>query len=150
MNGSQVLAVILCVAVGVSIAFQALLNARLGSLVRLNSYSALMSFVVGLPVAVVYYMVESKGATRGDYKDAPWWAYLGGMLGAFYIVSVIYAVQKLGALVVLSITIASQVIASAVTDHYGLLGSDPRAAGPGRITGAVLIVTGAAVTAFAG
>jgi len=142
MNSVDIAYIFLCVAVGVAIAFQALLNASLGAFTRLNSFSALMSFVVGFPVVIVYFLVESQ-QVDGKYARAPWWSYLGGLLGAFYIVSVILTVRRLGAGVVLSVLVASQVIASVTIDHFGVLDVVQRDATPGRIVGVALITVGA-------
>jgi len=133
---------VLCVALGVCIVFQALLNARLGHVASLNSYSALMSFLVGIPPVVVYFLVESRFLHSGTISAAPWYLYLGGILGAVYIIVIIFTVQRIGAASVLSTVVASQVLASVVVDHFGILGTPTHAVSPGRIAGALLIVAG--------
>ena len=142
MDASTVFSFILCVGLGVTIVFQALLNSHLGQVTLLNSYSALMSFLVGIPPVFLYFLIESRCLTHGTISAAPWYLYLGGILGAVYITVIIFTVQRIGAASVLATVVASQVAASIVVYHFAFLGVQPRAATTGRIIGSVLIITG--------
>jgi bacterial/archaeal transporter family-2 protein len=142
MDAGVVFSFILCVALGITIVFQALLNSHLGQVTSLNSYSALMSFLVGIPPVLLYFLIESRGLTHGTITAAPWYLYLGGLLGAVYITVIIFTVQRIGAASVLATVVASQVAASIVVDHFAILGVQPRTATAGRIGGTVLIIVG--------
>jgi transporter family-2 protein len=52
----------------------------------------------------------------------PWWAYLGGVLGAFYVVAATLGGPKLGASALLALTLLGQLAAALIVDHYGWLG----------------------------
>jgi transporter family-2 protein len=106
-----------------------------------------MSFLVGIPPVVVYFLVESRGLTYGTISAAPWWMYAGGLLGAVYIIITIFTVQRIGAASVLATVVSSQVAASVVVDHFGILGVPERAATVGRIAGTLVIVAGSVMVA---
>lgn len=86
-------------------------------------------FVRGLPSA------ERAGA-------APWWAWLGGALGAFYVAGSITSAPRLGAVTLIAVILAGQALASLVVDHFGMVGFDEHPATLGRVLGVALIACG--------
>jgi len=139
---SSLFYVVLCVVVGIGISIQAAANAALGK-ATLPSFAALMSFVIGLVPIFIYFAVESKGFSEGNYENAKWWHFIGGVLGAAYIFVIIITVPRLGAATVLSATIAGQVFLGLILDHFGFLGVQQRIASLGRIFATILIIIGA-------
>ena len=143
----EALFIVLAVVAGVGVTFQAATNAALGKFSQLGAFSALCSFLCGLPIVLVYYAVESKGFSRGNYNNIPIWAYVGGFLGAFYVITIIVSVPKLGASTVLALTIGAQVITGIMIDHFGILELEKREATAGRICGGVIMIIGAVLIA---
>ena len=78
---------------------------------------------------------------------APWWVWLGGLLGAFNIAASVFLAPRLGALVLAMMVISGQIIASIILDHFGLLGYRRTPSIPTRLLGAVLLVAGAFLAA---
>lgn len=74
--------------------------------------------------------------------SAPWWAWMGGALGAAVIIAQPIAAPRLGAASFMGILVTSSVCASLALDHFGLAGFQEHAASWGRIGGAVLMVLG--------
>ena len=72
----------------------------------------------------------------------PAWAWLGGLIGAFYVAVMIFAVPKLGTATAFGVAIAGQIILSAVLDHFGLLGLKTHPLSVLRATGVVLLLAG--------
>lgn len=140
---------ILCMVAGVAVAVQSALNARLGTVVGLSSFAALMSFVTGLVPILLYFAIESHGfqMSNYDFSQLKFHYFLGGVLGAAYVMIIILSVPKLGAATVLAVTIASQVVLGAVMDHFGWLYLQQRTFSLGRMFGVVSIVTGAVLIA---
>ena len=58
---------------------------------------------------------------------APWWAWTGGVLGAFFVLSSLLLMPKLGAAAFASTTIVGTMVASLVIDHFGLIAYRPPA-----------------------
>ena len=78
-----------------------------------------------------------------------WWMWVGGCLGTLYVWSTIFATPRIGAALALALTIAGQMIAALLLDHYGALGLAKFPASPTRIAGAVLVVLGVSLVAYA-
>lgn len=135
--------IMLCFLVGCGIAIQASVNAALGKATTLPSFATLMSFTIGLVPIFIYYAIESHGFKQGVYQDLKWWMFLGGFLGAAYVLVIILTVPHLGAAVVLSATIVGQVVLGLFLDHFALLDIEQRTASFGRILGTFLIILGA-------
>jgi transporter family-2 protein len=72
----------------------------------------------------------------------PVWAWLGGALGAFHVATAILVAPRLGAANLVSLTIAAQLFASLLLDHYGVIGFTQHGINTARIVGALLLVAG--------
>ena len=108
------------------------------SLIRQQAaVGALVAFGVLLVILVAY---RGGGHRAGD---APWWAWVGGILGAFYVTSSIVVAPRLGSAAFFGILVAAQLVMSVLIDRYGLLGYAKHETSPGRLVGVVLLVTGA-------
>jgi len=77
-----------------------------------------------------------------EAAGAPWWAWLGGVLGAGVIIAQPIAAPKLAAPSFMGILVTASVCASVVLDHFGLVGFQEHAASWGRIAGAALMIVG--------
>ncbi|MBD5654315.1 MAG: DMT family transporter, partial [Candidatus Eremiobacteraeota bacterium] len=73
---------------------------------------------------------------------APWWAWTGGLLGAYFIFSTIVVVPRLGAAFAFALIVAGQMAASIAIDQFGLFGLPQTTASPARLAGAALLVAG--------
>jgi uncharacterized membrane protein YdcZ (DUF606 family) len=58
---------------------------------------------------------------------APWWAWIGGVLGAYYVIVNISFAYKLGAGTAVAVFVCSQLGMSIVLDLTGLVGFQKRA-----------------------
>ena len=106
-------------------------------------WAALVNFVVGL-VALCGWLAATRAAwpTGAAVARAPWWAWTGGLLGAFYVTAVVLLTPRLGVATTLALGVAGQMAAALVMDHFGLLGLSVRPVTPGRVAGAALLVAG--------
>jgi transporter family-2 protein len=71
---------------------------------------------------------------------APWWVWVGGALGAFYVLGSIVTAPRLGAVTLVAVILAGQAAASLVIDHFGWVGFPEHAVTPGRLLGAAGVV----------
>jgi bacterial/archaeal transporter family-2 protein len=140
----------LAFAAGACVAFQAGVNAQLSRWVESPLRAAFISFVVGTIALLFVTLVAVRKAYPSTSRlgDAPWWVWIGGLLGAFYVVVAIVAAPKLGAAALLSSVVAGQMIASVVVDEYGWVGFPERHISPGRIAGIVLVGSGVALVRY--
>jgi transporter family-2 protein len=130
-------------AAGAMLPFQAGVNAQLSSYLDSPVRAALVSFVVGAIVLVAVWLAVARGWTSTERMGAaPWWAWIGGALGAFYVVGSITAAPRLGAVTLIGVILAGQAIASLAVDHFGMVGFEQHPTTPGRVAGLLLIACG--------
>ncbi len=139
---SRGLAVLLAVAAGSFVGLQAPVNARLGRQIG-SLQAATVSFLVGAAVLLVVAGLSSGGlpSVSGASK-APWWALIGGLLGAFYVTVALLTVRTLGLSTLTAIVVTGQLTIAVVVDRFGLLGIPRQQIGLSRISGLVLLVAG--------
>ena len=120
---SRALAVLLGVGAGGLVGMQAPINSRLGKSVGSAAGGDLL----------VPRRHRRAGADRcsslrgglgglGQVGRAPWWALVGGLLGAVYVIVALVAVRTLGASGLTAVVIGGQLAISVVIDRFGLLG----------------------------
>jgi transporter family-2 protein len=115
---------LLALVAGAMIAVQAPINARLRLTLGSPVGSALVSFAVGLVLlAGVTVAVGDAGNLRA-VGSGPWWAYLGGALGAVFVVVTLLAAPRIGVTATFVAVILGQVLAAALIDRFGLIGQD--------------------------
>lgn len=137
--------IVLAVMAGVILTVQSGLNAQLNLLIKNNAIlSAFISFVIGLIALTVILLITSPKA----FGQIPlpngvnWWKFLGGLLGAIYVTTIIITFPKLGAATTLSLVIAGQLIFAVIFDHFGWLGFAIKQINIYRIIGVVMIIGG--------
>jgi bacterial/archaeal transporter family-2 protein len=142
---SRALAVLLAAGAGILVGMQAPINARLGRAVG-SIQAASLSFIVGTVALVTISVVSSGGlGTFSDLSRPPWWAFVGGLLGATYVTVAILTVRTLGASGLTAAVITGQLAVSVAIDRFGLLGIARQPIGLQRIVGLVLLVIGVAL-----
>lgn len=129
---------------GSGIAVQSGANAQLRLMINNPIITALISFLVGS--TVLFTLVLTTAA-----KEIPsvqvlshisWWKWLGGLTGAFYIVSVIITAPKIGAANTLGFVMAGQLVFAVLFDHFGWLGFQTHSISGMRILGVALLLLG--------
>lgn len=139
---TRALAVALAAIAGVLVGMQAPINSRLGRTIG-SVQAATFSFVAGtVALALVASLFYGGLSSFGQVGKAPWWAVVGGLLGAVYVTVAILTVRTLGVSGLTAIVIAGQLTAAVAIDRFGLLGIARQPIGAGRIVGLVLLVVG--------
>ena len=134
---------------GVVLPFQAGINAELGGWLGSPVRAAFVSFLVGtLVLAVAAALVFKPLPSWGKLGDAPWWVWIGGALGAFYVAASIVTAPKLGAAQLVALVVAGQALASLVVDQYGWVGFEAKHLSAGRLVGMGLVFAGVALVRF--
>jgi transporter family-2 protein len=127
---------------GAFLPLQAGVNARLAHYVGGPVRASLVSFAVGAFVLLVVVLLFYRGEhTRAGH--APWWVWIGGVLGAFYVTSTVVVPPKVGAAAFFGILVAAQLVTSVLADQFGWLAFQQREITPLRAVGVALLVGGA-------
>ncbi len=122
---------------------QAPINSRLGKSVG-SVQAATFSFLIGTTVLLLIVgFVHGGFGDLGKIGKVPWWALVGGLLGAVYVTVALIAVRTLGASGLTAVVITGQLAISVAIDRFGLFGIAREHIGASRIVGLVLLVVGA-------
>lgn len=143
---SSLLFALLAVVAGCCLATQVGVNGTFSRAVGSPVLAAAVSFAVGT-VALFAWSLAARlrlGAIA-DATSQPWWVWTGGVLGAFYVATMIAVAPRLGAATTIGLVIAGQMTASIALDHVGGLGFPIHAVSAPRLLGAALIVGGVAL-----
>jgi bacterial/archaeal transporter family-2 protein len=133
-------------AAGVMIPFQAGANAELGHWVNSPIRAAFVSFVVGtVALLALSALVFRPLPSVSRLGEAPWWVWIGGLLGAFYVAGSIVTAPKLGAATLIALIVTGQALSSLLVDHFGWVGFSEHHIGPGRVAGMALVIAGVAL-----
>src|SRR5207249_10738523 len=75
-------------------------------------------------------------------REAPWWNWIGGPLGALIVLAGAALTRELGAALFIALVVGGQLLCSLVLDHFALLGLAHQPVTPGRVLGALLVLAG--------
>ncbi|WP_166815950.1 DMT family transporter [Luteimonas yindakuii] len=133
----------LAVLIGAVLPLQALVNARLGQETSGALFASFVSFLVGtIMLAVALVAARVRWPTMSVMSDMPGWIWMGGLIGAIYVLSATVLVPRIGAASLICLIVLGQLVGSLLMDHYGVL-SDVRPIDTMRVVGAVLVAVGA-------
>jgi bacterial/archaeal transporter family-2 protein len=139
---SRSVAVVVGVGAGALVGMQAPINSRLGRSVG-NLQAACLSFLIGTAVLLLIAAFVRGGlGGLGNVRHVPWWALVGGLLGATYVTVALVAVRTLGASGLTAVTIAGQLAISVAIDRFGLLGVARQHIDVSRVIGLLLLMVG--------
>jgi bacterial/archaeal transporter family-2 protein len=140
---------LVAVVAGAVLPLQVGVNAELSRWVNDPVRAAFVSFLVGtVALLIIAAFVRKPLPSISRLGDVPWWAWTGGLIGAFYVAASIVLGPKLGAATFIAAIVAGQAIASVVIDQYGWVGFKEHPATPGRVVGMVLVAGGVALVRF--
>jgi transporter family-2 protein len=128
---------------GVVLIVQVGVNTTLRNALGAPVMAALVSFLVGSVALVVFLLVtRAPWPAREQWAAIPWWAWFGGLLGAFYVVSTIIAGPRIGAAALLALIVLGQLVTSLLVDQFGWLGFPQHSMTALRLLGALLLFSG--------
>jgi len=133
-------------ATGAAISVQALSNSRLRVALGTPMWAAIAQFIVGLAAlaAIAIVMRQPAPDTEG-LSRMPWWGWVGGAIGALFIVVSIVLTPRLGTALTLATITVGQMLAALVLDHYGWLGAPVVRLSLPRALGAACLLLGIAL-----
>ena len=137
---------LLALAAGAMMPTQAAINNKLASYVESPISAAFISFLIGT-IALFVYMLATGTPISGlaGIKDAPPVAWLGGLLGAFFVTSAVILAPRIGVAMTFSLIVAGQMLITLVLDHFGFLGLPVTKVSWARVGGILLITLGVVI-----
>ena len=107
---------------GAAMAMQGTLNAALGKVVGIWE-STLIVHLIGTATVLIIMVVGGIGfGNLAKLAQAPWYAYLGGLLNVVIIYAVVRVIPQVGVGNATTAIIAAQIITALLIDNLGLFG----------------------------
>ena len=134
---------LLAVLAGAALPVQLGMNNQLREMTGSPMTAAFISFLVGTLTLAVYVLLLRLPLPNGmQIATAPWWVWLGGAVGVFYIVVAITVAPKIGPAVLFSLVVTGQMLNSLIIDQFGLFGYEIHHISPLRMLGVGMLVGG--------
>lgn len=141
----QYLLLLIPLLIGMGVVIQSGANTQLSHILQNPFIAGLISFVFGtLCLLIINIVMRSDFSvlTAQNIAQTRWWMWLGGLMGAFFITSVILIAPKIGPTQLFGLIIASQLTFSVVVDHYGWLGFQAQPVNIKKIIGVLFLMAG--------
>ena len=127
---------------GIVLPIQAGINGRLAYYIQSPIYAAFFSFAIGTLGLWLYILITKESGQLSNLPQVPLWIWIGGLIGAFYVVSVIALAPKLGSALTFSLIVAGQMLIALILDHFALLGMPQQLMSIQRVLAVILITSG--------
>ncbi len=130
---------------GIGIPVLAALNASLGARIGSPTAAAFTLFLVAFTITAIIAFASGPGALK-LVPAQPKYLLLGGVLIAYYVLSVTYIAPRFGIGNAVFCVLLGQLIAAGVIDHFGLFGARVTPLSFTRAAGIALMAAGLALT----
>jgi len=137
---SNLLLSVLMFATGVGIPIMAALNGKLGAQIGSPWAAAFVLFVIGGVISAIA-MFAAGVPQQGWFVASPFY-YAGGLLVAFYVLSITYSAPRIGVANAVFFVLVGQIIAAAAIDQFGLFGAMKSPLNGTRLFGIALMLAG--------
>ena len=135
--------ILLALIAGFTLPTQAGINAQLQThWAKHPALASLVSVAVGTICLTVYCLFMRIPLPSLAGSTTQWWHWVGGALGAVFVTAVTFLAPRLGAVTMVGLVIAGQMLASVILDHYGLLGFSQKPLNVMRIVGIMMLIGG--------
>lgn len=144
IGSHQIHWMILGVVGGLLLGMQPSVNSVLAVAFDSSLLAALVSFAVGT-IALLAFILCTKDRqhlTKIVVGKAPWWSYLGGLMGALFVTAFAYFASRISISLLNIVNIFGMLVAGVVVDRFGLLGSRRLKIDPWQYFGLALILLG--------
>lgn len=130
---------------GAFLPIQAGINGRLGRSIESPVYASLISFLVGVITLIVYILLTRQHVSWTGIRTAPGFIWIGGVLGAFYVTSIILAFPRIGPALTFGLVVLGQMVIAVLLDHFNIMVAQQHSINIWRILGVILIVGGVVI-----
>lgn len=127
---------------GAATALQAPTNAKMMTAAGSPVNAAFVSFAVGTAALGILAVVLQAKPDMAVARSLPWYAWLGGLYGAVFVVAAAWGVPRLGVATTITLMVAGQLLLSLALDHFGALDVPRYPLNWGRVAGVALVLAG--------
>ena len=143
MDGIKTAALLVAALSGATMALQGAINSGLSKVVGLLETTFIVHIVGLLLVVVLLFVLGWGDGSLARIGEAPWYSYLGGVLGVIIVYTVVRSMPRIGVAPATTAIIVAQVLTATLIDHYGWFGMRQIPFNWYRVMGAVLMAGGA-------
>lgn len=136
-------------AAGIGIPILAALNAALGKLIGSPTAAAVVLFAVALGASALVMLLFPGPQALAKVASSPKHLLLGGLLVAFYVLSITHVAPHFGVGNAVFFVLLGQLLSTAAIDHYGLFGAQVTPLTLMRAGGIAVMAIGVAITQLA-
>lgn len=108
-------------------AVQGALNSLLGRIVGMLESTLIVHLIGTVTVVVLLFILHLGRGNLAAFQQAPWYAYLGGILNVLIIFAVVFSIPKLGVSNATTAIVTLQLLTAVIIDHFGLFGVEKSA-----------------------
>lgn len=119
---SFIYALLVAAVAGIAMAIQGSLNAVLGKIIGILETTFIVHLVGTAVVLLALFVFRLGTGDLSQFRDAPWYTYIGGALGVLIIFAVAFALPRTGVANATTAIIIGQVAAAMLIDQLGLFG----------------------------
>lgn len=138
----MLLSMIAVVLAGGATALQAPTNAKMMTAVGSPVNAAFVSFAVGTAALGVMAVILQTKPDMAAARGLPWYAWIGGLYGAIFVVAAAWGVPRLGVALTITLMVAGQLLIGLILDQIGAFGAPQHPISLGRLAGVVLVIGG--------
>ena len=136
---------LIMLAAGIGVPVLAALNAALGRMIGSPNVAALVLFSVALAATLLVVLISGSAALTKVWA-APRHLLLGGVLIAFYVLSITHVAPHFGVGNAVFFVLLGQLVSTAAIDHFGLFGAQISPLNLTRAGGIALMAVGVWIT----
>lgn len=134
--------IVLAFASGAFLPIQAGLNTRMGKAIESPVNASLISFITGAVAVALFSVITKQHMVWEGLKTAPGYVWFAGILGAFYVTTIILAFPRIGPALTFGLVVAGQMIISILLDHFNIMVAQQHSINIRRMIGILLIIGG--------
>jgi transporter family-2 protein len=135
--------IFLAVGAGACISVQAAANGSLRTNLGDARYAAFLSICGTMAMAALAMLaIRPSLPAAAAFRSTPWWNWVGGPLGAIFVLAGAALTPRLGAAAFIAAVVGGQLVCSMVLDHFGLMNVPHQELSFGRLAGAAMIFAG--------
>ncbi len=135
--------VLLAIISGACLPVQAGANAKMREFWGHALGATLINFIVGLlALAGALLLLRVPWPSTQRLAEAPWWSWIGGLLGATMVALAVFLSPKIGTAALFASLVLGQMAVSLAVDHFGFLGLPVREINLTKVLGVGLLIGG--------
>ncbi|GAK30941.1 putative transporter [Weissella oryzae SG25] len=130
-------------------AIQQAINGHLGVVLASPVQATLISFGLGsILIVILAYLVERRMVSWQELKQTRPWNWLGGFLGALFVLTAVIALPHIGAGMTIMMGLLGQITGSILVQQFGWWHSIKKRVVPAQIIGIIIMLVGVGLIKF--